>query len=262
MPPRAGNDVRDTVHVERVQLDLPGHERPPDTNERAENHDDKASIWDTLASWTHTCCSTCSSPATATTRRRGRSPGSTHPGTLGPRPLRGHRAHGRARHARLAVLRRLAGRRPVPHEVHGAGRLRPDRPARRAGADDRAHRPARDRVDHLLRALGSRPALRDHRPPERRPGRLEHRHDRRARSPPATSAAGRTRRTPIATRAPRSSSRPSSRSGTPGTRTPSSPPSTPGSGPTPRSCTRPSTGASGSRWRASCRSRARRRGVR
>ena len=48
-------------------------------------------------------------------------------------------------------------------------------PAVGAGGRDRAHRPDRDRLHHLRRALSYRPPLRLARPYQRRPRRLEHR---------------------------------------------------------------------------------------
>ena len=71
----------------------------------------------------------------------------------------------------------------------------------------RAHRPDRDRVDDLQRAVQPGPALRLARPRQRRPRRLEHRHHRRRRRGPQLRPRRPARRTPTATSGPPSSSR-------------------------------------------------------
>ena len=145
-------------------------------------------------------------------RRAYLSPNDNHTGTgrwqTSTQARRLHAA-GQHPHRRLALSRRLAGRqlqlrtskrypdaggRQVRRLLHGrpprraehAGRGAEAQPHRDlvravhaavgAGRRHRAHRPDRDRLDHLRRALSRRPPLRLARPHLRRPRRLEHRH--------------------------------------------------------------------------------------
>ena len=104
-------------------------------------------------------------------------------GSLELRALRPQRPGGGARALRHDLLRR---RHRHPGEGRTARLARPLRLRDRGdGADDaaagarradQAHRPRHHGVDHLQRALPRRPQIRDARPHQRRPRRLEHRH--------------------------------------------------------------------------------------
>ena len=90
------------------------------------------------------------------------------------RVLPRRRAAGRGRPVRFDLPRRpaRAGRHRGARRQHVAGA---DHDARCARRLDAAHRPDRHGLDHLHRALQSRPPVRLARPYQRRPGRLEHR---------------------------------------------------------------------------------------
>ena len=128
----------------------------------------------------------------------------------------------RARQARLGLPRRRPGRCGATSGTTRSAAAGAADPAVRAGRGHRAHRPDRHRLHHLQRALPRGPQVRLAGPHQRRPGRLEHRHLRRARPRRTTSASTTARRTPTATPGPPSSWRSSPSSGTAGRTTRSS----------------------------------------
>ncbi len=89
------------------------------------------------------------------------------------------------RGVRLGLLRRRPGALPATSRYNAVGGFEPLTLLAAHRRGDRAHRADRDRLDHLQRALQPGPDVRLARPPERRPGRLEHRHLRARTSPAA-----------------------------------------------------------------------------